>query len=118
MYERQAYERADGTYLFCGGLHVGNVGGGEGLMKDHVRVAAELRTDVRYSQDVFGLIVQNGAVVGVKVRQADGNVKEIGAESVVLGAGGFESSREWRRKHLGEGRENAKVRALCLTAAT
>ena len=35
MYERQAYERADGTYLFWGGLHVGNMGGGEGLMADH-----------------------------------------------------------------------------------
>ena len=26
MYERQAYARADGSYLFWGGLHVGNVG--------------------------------------------------------------------------------------------
>ncbi|MEZ5230109.1 MAG: FAD-dependent oxidoreductase [Acidimicrobiales bacterium] len=35
MYERQAYERPDGTYLFWGGLHVGNVDGGQGLMADH-----------------------------------------------------------------------------------
>lgn len=37
MYERQAYLQADGTYLFWGGLHVGNVGGGEGLIEDHLR---------------------------------------------------------------------------------
>ncbi len=36
MYERQAYARPDGTFLFWGGLHIGNVGGGEGLMADHV----------------------------------------------------------------------------------
>ncbi len=29
MYERQAYERPDGSYLFWGGLHVGNVGDGK-----------------------------------------------------------------------------------------
>ncbi|WP_345150958.1 FAD-dependent tricarballylate dehydrogenase TcuA [Arthrobacter ginkgonis] len=110
MYERQAYEREDGTYLFWGGLHVGNVGGGEGLMEDHVRVAGQLGTEVRYGQDVFGLIVEDGAVRGVKVRQADGAVREVRAESVVLGAGGFESNPDWRREHLGEGWQNAKIR--------
>jgi tricarballylate dehydrogenase len=110
MYERQAYERADGTYLFWGGLHVGNVGGGEGLMADHLRVADKLGTEVRYGQDVFGLIVENGAVKGVKVRQEDGSVQELRAASVILGAGGFESNPQWRREHLGEGWENAKVR--------
>ena len=48
MYERQAFERPDGSYLFWGGLHVGNVGGGEGLIEDHTRGAAELGIDVRY----------------------------------------------------------------------
>ncbi|MFC7403313.1 FAD-dependent tricarballylate dehydrogenase TcuA [Citricoccus sp. GCM10030269] len=110
MYERQAYEREDGSYLFWGGLHVGNVGGGEGLMHDHVRVAAELGTEVRYGQDVTGLLVEDGQVTGVTIRRADGSLEELRAESVVLGAGGFESNAEWRREHLGEGWENAKVR--------
>lgn len=35
MYERQSYARPDGTFLFWGGLHVGNVDGGIGLMADH-----------------------------------------------------------------------------------
>ncbi len=110
MYERQAYEREDGSYLFWGGLHVGNVGGGEGLMHDHVAVAAKLGTEVRYGQDVFDLIIEDGAVKGVKVRAEGGSVQELRAESVVLGAGGFESNPELRRKHLGEGWENAKIR--------
>ncbi|MFF2317886.1 FAD-dependent tricarballylate dehydrogenase TcuA [Arthrobacter sp. NPDC058097] len=110
MYERQAYRRPDDTYLFWGGLHVGNVGGGEGLMADHVRVAAELGTEVRYGQNVVGLLTENGAVKGVKVRQEDGSIQELRAESVILAAGGFEANPQWRREHLGEGWENAKVR--------
>lgn len=110
MYERQAYKRPDGTFLFWGGLHVGNTGGGEGLMADHVRVAENLGTEVRYGQDVFGLIQEDGAVKGVKVRQADGTVKELRAESVVLAAGGFEANAKMRQENLGEGWENAKVR--------
>lgn len=110
MYERQAYERPDGTFLFWGGLHVGNTRGGEGLMADHVRVAAELGTEVRYGQDVFGLIREDGAVKGVTVRQSDGTVQELRAESVILAAGGFEANAKMRQENLGEGWENAKVR--------
>ncbi|MDR6622345.1 FAD-dependent tricarballylate dehydrogenase TcuA [Sinomonas atrocyanea] len=110
MYERQAYERPDGSYLFWGGLHVGNVGGGEGLMQDHLAVAQRLGTEVRFGQDVVGLVSEGGAVVGVTVREADGTEVELRADSVVLGAGGFEASRELRAEHLGPGWENAKVR--------
>ncbi|ASN37789.1 FAD-dependent tricarballylate dehydrogenase TcuA [Paeniglutamicibacter terrestris] len=110
MYERQAYEREDGTFLFWGGLHVGNVGGGEGLMADHVAVAEKLGTEVRYGQDVFDIILENGVAKGVKVRGEDGSVQELRAESVILAAGGFESNPEMRREHLGEGWQNAKIR--------
>lgn len=110
MYERQAYERPDGTYLFWGGLHVGNVGGGEGLMQDHLALAERLGTEVRFGQDVVGLVTEGGTVVGVTVRQPDGTETELRADSVVLGAGGFEASRELRAEHLGPGWENAKVR--------
>src|SRR5690606_9773648 len=39
MYERQSYERPDGSYLFWGGLNVGKVGGGEGLIADATAAA-------------------------------------------------------------------------------
>src|SRR5690606_6553556 len=60
-------------------------------------------------QDVYGLIVENGKVVGVKVR-ANGDEQALRAESVILGAGGFESSPELRQDHPGDGWQNAKVR--------
>lgn len=105
MYERQAYERSDGTYLFWGGLHVGNVDGGVGLIADHTRVARELGVDVRYGASVAGLLTEDGAVVGVRVGDS-----EVRAESVVLACGGFEADPVWRKEFLGEGWENAKVR--------
>lgn len=109
MYERQAYERPDGSFLFWGGLHVGNVGGGEGLIADHTRVAREHGVDLRYGHRATELITEGGRVIGVRADTQDGPV-EILAESVVLTAGGFESNPEMRREYLGEGWENAKVR--------
>ncbi|WP_207307772.1 FAD-dependent tricarballylate dehydrogenase TcuA [Arthrobacter sp. S39] len=109
MYERQAFERPDGSYLFWGGLHVGNVGGGEGLIEDHTRVAAELGIDVRYSHAAKSLIVEDGRVVGVVTDSPAGELS-LRAESVILTAGGFEADPQLRREYLGEGWENAKVR--------
>ncbi len=109
MYERQAYERSDGTYLFWGGLHVGNVGGGEGLVADHTRVAAGLGVEVRYGHRARDLIRDGGRVVGATVDTPEGR-RAFHAESVVLAAGGFESNPTWRRRHLGQGWENAKLR--------
>ena len=109
MYERQAYERPDGSHLFWGGLHVGNVGGGEGMMADHTRVAREHGVDIRYGSPATKLLHSGGRVTGVVVAGPEGEY-EIAAESVILTAGGFESDPELRRKYLGEGWENAKVR--------
>jgi tricarballylate dehydrogenase len=109
MYERQAYERPDGTYLFFGGVHIGNVGGGEGLMADHRRVADRLGVDVRHSVPVTDLVVEEGRVVGVRAL-TDAGAAEWRAHSVVLAAGGFEANAAWRRQYLGPGWEHAKVR--------
>jgi tricarballylate dehydrogenase len=110
MYERQAYARPDGSYLFWGGLHVGNVGGGEGLIADHRKVAAGLGVEVRYATAATDLLVEDGRVVGVEARRPDGSTEQLRAESVVLTAGGFESNADWRERYLGPGWANAKVR--------
>ncbi len=109
MYERQAYERPDGSDLFWGGLHVGNVGGGEGLIADHTAVAARLGTEIRYGARATGLLTDAGRVTDVRYEAHDGE-HEVAAQSVILAAGGFESNPEWRRAHLGEGWDRAVVR--------
>ncbi|MGH8881057.1 MAG: FAD-dependent tricarballylate dehydrogenase TcuA, partial [Stackebrandtia sp.] len=109
LYERQAYPRPDGGYLFWGGLHIGNVEGGVGLIADHTRIAGELGTEVRYGCRVTELLSQAGGVVGVAGTHA-GKPFTVRAESVVLAAGGFESSPEWRERYLGQGWSRAVVR--------
>ncbi|KRE68252.1 MULTISPECIES: FAD-dependent tricarballylate dehydrogenase TcuA [unclassified Arthrobacter] len=109
MYERQAYRTQDGGYLFWGGLHVGNVGGGKGLMADHRAAAERMGVEVIYDCAATGLIQEDGRVRGVRYRTSTGE-GELRAESVILASGGFEASPELRRQHLGEGWQNAKVR--------
>ncbi|MGB3413984.1 MAG: FAD-dependent tricarballylate dehydrogenase TcuA, partial [Microbacteriaceae bacterium] len=110
MYERQAYERPDGGYLFWGGLHVGNVGGGEGMIAEYNRVAQEQGLELRYDSGVADFIVEDGRVVGVVVVNAAAERQELRAESVIMASGGFESNPDMRQKYLGEGWQNAKVR--------
>ncbi len=109
MYERQAYRTQDGGYLFWGGLHVGNVGGGKGLMADHRAAAERMGVEVIYDCAATGLIQEDGRVCGVRYRTSS-QEGEFRAESVILASGGFEASPELRRQHLGEGWQNAKVR--------
>lgn len=111
MYERQAFDRPDGTYLFWGGLHVGNVGGGEGLMADHTALAERLGETVRYGVRAQSLLVEDDCVVGVRATdEATGEQLELRAQSVILAAGGFEANPGLREKYLGEGWANAVVR--------
>ncbi|WAJ32631.1 FAD-dependent oxidoreductase [Arthrobacter sp. FX8] len=109
MYERQAYRTQDGGYLFWGGLHVGNVGGGKGLMADHRAAAERMGVEVIYDCAATGLVQEDGRVCGVRYRSSS-EEGELRAESVILASGGFEASPELRRRHLGEGWQNAKVR--------
>ncbi len=110
MYERQAYQRSDGIWQFWGGLHLGNVGGGVGLIEDHTRIARKLGIDIRYECAVNDLIVEGGRVVGVWGVNCAGDTFTLRAESVVLAAGGFEANASMRCKHLGEQWRNAVVR--------
>ncbi|MET8988829.1 FAD-dependent tricarballylate dehydrogenase TcuA [Nonomuraea wenchangensis] len=111
MYERQAYEREDGGYLFWGGLHVGNVGGGVGLVADHTRVAEAEGVTIRYGHQVTGFLTgDGGSVTGVRYETADGAAGELRAHSVIVASGGFEANPEMREEHLGAGWAKAKVR--------
>lgn len=121
MYERQAYRRDDGGYLFWGGLHVGNVDGGKGLITDHRAVAARLGYRVAYGVRVTDLVTEpagaaGGAptVTGVVGITSDGTEHRVLAESVIIASGGFESDPELRERHLGPGWGSAVVRGTPL----
>lgn len=109
MYERQAYKRPDGSFLFWGGLHVGNVDGGVGLIADHTRVAENNGVDIRYGVRALDLILEDGKVCGV-IAETDGEQFALRAESTIIASGGFEASPEMRAEHLGERWAHARVR--------
>lgn len=127
MYERQAYERPDGSFLFWGGLHIGNVDGGEGMIADHTRIAQSNGVDIRYGHRARQLLTDGDQVVGVLAETDKGTV-EINAESVILAAGGFEANskkaRGVPRPRLGKrqsswhtiqrrGHDQSRVRCRC-----
>jgi len=114
MYERQAYQRPDGSYLFWGGLAVGSVGGGKGLVAAHQQIAGRLGVTVQYDRCCYALARGDAAVTGVYWRGSDGACGLVRAESVVLAAGGFEADLALRREHLGDGWEHARVRGTPL----
>jgi tricarballylate dehydrogenase len=110
MYERQSYRDGTGRHVFWGGLAVGSAGGGQGLIEQHTRAAADAGIEIRYGHRGGDLIVEDGRVRGVRWQDADGRAGSVRAASVVLAAGGFEADPDLRRKYLGDGWERAKVR--------
>jgi tricarballylate dehydrogenase len=114
MYERQAYQRPDDSYLFWGGLAVGSTGGGKGLMAGHQQIAARLGVDVRYQHGAVALRREGDGVSGVRWVGPDDSRGLREANAVVLAAGGFEANPSLRQQYLGEGWQRAKVRGTPL----
>lgn len=74
MFHRQAYE-VDGRYRFWGGLAVGVVGGGKGMVEQHLAAAERTGVEVRFDAPVVRLATGPDATVrGVVL--ADGQVLE------------------------------------------
>ena len=109
MYDRQSFE-IDGKRRFWGGLVLGTVGGGKGLMEQHVAAAIKNGVEVRYEHGVSGLLQDDtGAVIGVTAKSPAGK-EDIEAGAVVLACGGFESNPCMRAAYLGPNWDIAKVR--------
>lgn len=109
LYDRQCYPQPGGGYLFWGGLHLGNVGGGVGMIEDYTRIATAMGVEIRYGQHVTGLIMEGGAIAGVTVG-AGTERRHVHAGSVILAAGGFHANPQWLAENFGAGWDKAVVR--------
>lgn len=110
MYERQSFER-NGEYVFFGGLHVGSVGGGKGLVRQHTEAAAAEGVVVRYGALLTALRRDPaGRIAGLTYADADGRHHAVRAGGVVLAAGGFQADPDRRERYLGTGWARALVR--------
>ncbi len=108
IYGRQAF-KIDGRFKFWGGLTVEAWGGGEGLVAALTESCKKRGVEIFYETRAVGLIQEDGAVTGVRIKQGR-KTSEIRGRAVVIASGGFESNPEWRTRYLGPGWELAKVR--------
>ncbi|MGH9243873.1 MAG: FAD-dependent tricarballylate dehydrogenase TcuA [Acidimicrobiales bacterium] len=108
IYGRQAF-KVDGMFFFWGGLTIETVGGGPGLIEALTDACDRRGVDIVYETRATDLIMEDGAIAGVRVRN-NGREKEVRARAVVLASGGFEANTEWRARYLGPGWDMAKVR--------
>jgi tricarballylate dehydrogenase len=109
MYDRQSFE-VDGKRRFWGGLVLGTVGGGKGLIEQHLAAAEKCGIEIRCGTPVVGLLRDEVEAVTGVVCQGDNGEEKIEAGAVVLAGGGFESNAEMRAEHLGPDWRVAKVR--------
>jgi tricarballylate dehydrogenase len=109
IYSRQSFEK-DGRFVFWGGLTLATRNEGCGLVEAEHQAFRSQGGEIRSGCAAVGLIVEDGAVVGVKTSDADGATGELRAHAVVLACGGFEANAALRRHYLGEGWELARVR--------
>ncbi len=105
---RQAFE-SGGKFRFWGRLPLEIVGGGVGLVDALFESATQRGVEVWYDARAKELVVDEGAVRGVRVRRA-GEAVSLEAGAVVLASGGFEANPEMRARYLGPDWDVAKVR--------
>jgi tricarballylate dehydrogenase len=108
IYGRQAF-KVDGKHRFWGGLTIEVSGGGLGLVESLYAAAGRAGVAVEYGAQATGLVRQGDRITGVEYRQG-GEVRSTAARAVILAAGGFHASAEWRARYLGHNWDLARVR--------
>jgi len=91
-----------------GGLALSTKDSGEGLIKAHMGALEKAGVEIWFESLAIRLVTEKGTVTGVIVEMG-GKELELSASSVVLAAGGYESSSGLRTKHLGSEWEKARV---------
>ena len=106
-FNRQAY-LVDGRQRFWGGIVLAVEDGGRGLIAAYHRALEESGVGVWFDAEAIDLALSNEGPSELKVKRGD-EVLVLEAFAVILASGGFESSREMRRKYLGPEWVNARV---------
>ena len=100
---------ADSRYTLAGGAALVTEDEGVGLIENLFTAAEAAGIEVLYDSPVDSLLREGSAVVGVRIRRADG-WEDIRGKSVVLASGGFGANPEMRLRYLGPGWDLVKIR--------
>lgn len=109
IYSRQAFQKG-GRYVFWGGLVLEAQGEGVGLVEAEMSEFLRLGGKIQYECECQELVTDDSGICGVLCHSPAGQIMHE-ADAVVLGCGGFEASKELRRRYMGEKWANAKVRS-------
>ena len=104
IWNRQSFEK-DGQIVFWGGLTLAAENEGVGLFEMERAAFLRLGGEISYGAGVTGLVGNGQRVAGVRIGD-----QALNADAVILACGGFEASKELRRKWMGGNWEKAKVR--------
>ncbi|KIP09700.1 hypothetical protein PHLGIDRAFT_67133 [Phlebiopsis gigantea 11061_1 CR5-6] len=107
-FNRQAY-LVNGRQKFWGGLALSTRDGGKGLIETHRKALKEAGVETWFDTPAVEILLDGDAVSGLVVRKT-GELVELHARAVVLACGGYEASRDLRKKYMGGNWDLAKVR--------
>lgn len=109
IYSRQSFQK-DGRHVFWGGLTLAADNEGVGLVEAELARYLKLGGKIVYDTAATDLLLVDGKVEGVLVRDGAGVETAIAAGAVVLGCGGFEANTQMRTQYIGSDWVKAKVR--------
>src|ERR1700680_1643868 len=98
----------------AGTLHLGRtnrwfLGGGKALLNTYYQAACRMGISIRYAAMMEDLVIENGRVEGVRLK--NGNTEEfIRGRAVVVAAGGYGANIEWLKKYWGDAADNFIIR--------
>jgi tricarballylate dehydrogenase len=107
-YHKDAF-KVDGRFRFWGGDPLEVSAGGRGLIDTLVKTAETVGIDIEYEARARRLVLDRAGIVGITFEQGR-TLQTVECGAVVLAAGGFEASADWRARYLGPGWDLAKVR--------
>lgn len=108
-YDAQA-TKTEGGYSFWGGSILRCVGEGLGLAESQRLAFLEKGGAVRYSCSAQHLVIVDGRITGIQVKNSDESESVLKAHSIILASGGFGSNKEMLSQFIGADVSNALVR--------
>lgn len=80
------------------------------LIRPLLEYARAIGVKFRFSSPLIDVVQVGGRVVGITIQTVEGTQEKITADAVVMASGGYQGSRELRRKHLGPQWEHVRLR--------
>jgi tricarballylate dehydrogenase len=96
-------------YLSVGPPRIQPTGGGQAIVERLAEAAKQAGVRVRYESCAAKLVLMNGHLSGIDVRDSDGITTTLDADAIVLASGGFQGNPQMMQTHFGQGAGTLKL---------